>query len=118
MRMTTFIFSFALFLAPMTSMAGSEHNHDHGHGHSHEPVTQEQAEHSANDIVIQLVEKGKIESSWKSTPVNKAMKKKFGDNMEWVINFRNEKISDPAKQNLYIFLNLSGEYIAANYSGK
>jgi hypothetical protein len=117
MRITTFIFSFALFLAPMTIMAGNEHNHDHGHGHSHEPATQEQAEHSANDIVLKLVENGKIESSWKSTPVNEARKKKFGDTMEWVITFTNEKVADPEKQTLYIFLSLAGEYIAANFSG-
>ena len=119
MRITTFIFSFALFLTPLTGMAGNEHNHDHGHnhGHNHEPVTQQQAEHFANDIVMQLVEKGKIDSSWKSTGVNEAKKKQFGDSMEWVINFKNEQVTDPEKQTLYIFLSLTGEYIAANFSG-
>lgn len=119
MRLSTFICTIALFFTPLTAMAGNEHNHDHGHdhNHNHEPVTRQQAEHFANDIVLQLVEKGKIESSWKSAPVNQAMKKQFGKELEWVINFKNEKITDPKKQTLYIFLSLTGEYIAANFSG-
>lgn len=119
MRLTTFVFSLSLFFIPMTPMAGSghDHSHDDGHNHSHEPVTQVQAEEVANRIVAQLVEKGKIDNSWQSVKVNHAMKKKFGNNMEWVINFKNKNISDPDKQTLYVFLTLSGEYIAANYSG-
>lgn len=117
MRITTTIFTLALLLLPMASLAGSEHNHDHDHGHSHEPATQGQAEQAASQVIVQLVDKGKIDASWKASPVEKSEKKKFGQNLEWVVRFNNKTISDPEKQTLYIFLSLTGDYIAANYSG-
>lgn len=120
MRMQTIIFSFILSLSPMAVLAGEnhDHGHDHGHSHSHDPVSRSQAEQVAIKSVAQLVEKGKINSSWKSANVAKSEKKKFGDNMEWVVSFNNEKISDTSKQTLYVFLSLTGEYIAANFTGK
>lgn len=113
MRIQTVILSLTLFLFPLSILAGSGHDHDH----SHAPVTQVQADKVASDIVLQLAEKSKIDASWKTVQINKSLKKKFGNNLEWVISFNNEKISDPTKQTLYIFLTLSGEYLAANYTG-
>lgn len=117
MRITTFIFSLSLLFLPMTLMAGSGHDHEHNHNHSHEPVTQGQAEQVASKVVLQLAEKGKIDSSWKTIQVEKSLKKKFGQNTEWVVSFNNKTISDSKKQTLYVFLTLTGDYIAANYSG-
>ncbi|MCI0507154.1 MAG: DUF6488 family protein [Gammaproteobacteria bacterium] len=116
MRIQAIIFSFILSLSPAAVLAGA--NHDHGHSHSHEPVNQSQAEQVAIKSVAQLVEKGKIDGSWKSVNIAKSEKKEFGGNMEWMISFTNDKISDPEKQTLYVFLSLNGEYIAANYTGK
>ncbi|MCK4707806.1 MAG: hypothetical protein KAU21_04255 [Gammaproteobacteria bacterium] len=113
MRIQTVILSITLFLFPLSTLAGSGHDH----GHSHAPVTQLQADKVASDIVLQLAEESKIDASWKTVQINKSLKKKFGNNLEWVISFKNENISDPAKQTLYIFLTLSGEYLAANYTG-
>jgi len=70
------------------------------------------------DSVSKLVEKGKLEASWQSVKVAQSKQKKFGGNLEWVISFTNENISDSSKQTLYIFLSLGGEYIAANYTGE
>ena len=120
MRMQAVIFSFMLTLSPVVALAGSDHDHGHddGHGHSHDPVTQSQAEQVATKSVAMLVDKGKIDSSWKAANVAKSEKKKFGSNMEWVVSFNNKKINDASKQTLYVFLSLTGEYIAANYTGK
>lgn len=111
---STTIFSFFLLLAsPVFAGAG----HDHGHGHAHDPVTKSQAEEIATETVAKLVDRDKIEASWKSVDVSTSEKKKFGKNMEWMVVFKNEKVSDPEKQTLYIFLTLTGEYLAANYTG-
>ena len=45
-------------------------------------------------------------------------KKKFHHSMEWVVSFKNEKITDKTKQTLYIFVNMHGEITGANYSGQ
>ena len=122
MRIQSLIISAVLALSPAVLFAGKDHDHGHddghGHSHSHDPVSQSQAEKTALKSVGQLVKKGKIDNSWSSVTVAKSEKKKFGKNMEWVVSFNNKKISDTSKQTLYVFLSLTGEYIAANYTGK
>jgi hypothetical protein len=114
MRIQTIILSLSISFFSLSTLAGS----DHDHGQNHTPVTQSQAEQDATDGILRLVEQSKIDGSWKSAPVEKTLKKKFGDNMEWVISFKNENITDPAKQIIYVFLTLSGEFLAANYTGE
>jgi hypothetical protein len=114
MRIQTIIFSLVLSFFSLTAMAGTGHDH----GHSHDPVTQSRAEEIATKNVARLADNDKIDSSWKSSKATKSEKKDFSGHMEWVVVFKNENISDPAKQTLYIFLGLGGEYIAANYTGK
>ena len=109
MRIQAIILTILLTLFSSVALAGS--------GHSHAPVTQQQAEQTASQIVANLASKGSIEESWSSTKVEKSEQKQFGNNQEWVIHFKNDTASDPEKATLYIFLTLSGEYIAANYTG-
>lgn len=122
MRIQSILFSLILAFCPAAVLAGANHDHghdhDHGHGHSHDPVTQSQAEQVAMESVSMLIKKGKIDDSWQSVSVANAEKKKFGDRTEWVISFKNDKITDASKKTLYVFLSLTGEYIAANYTGK
>lgn len=113
MRFQTIIFSILFSFLPVIVWAGAGHDH----GHSHDPVSQEKAEEIATKQMVQLVEKGKIDNSWKSVKVLLSEKKKFGKNVEWVVIFKNEKISDTSKQKLYIFLTLGGDYLAANFTG-
>ena len=105
------------FLLPAPSFAEAEHGHDHA-AHSHEPVSQDKAIESATDAVSQLVAKGKLETSWQGIKTAGAEKKQFDKNVEWVVTFNNPAASDKAKQNLYVFLTLTGGYITANFSGK
>ena len=114
MRIQAILLSLVLSFFSAATLAGGEH----GDGHSHDPVTQLQAEEAAIKNVARLVKKGKIDKSWQTIGVAKSEKKKFGKNMEWVVSFNNKNISDPEKQTLYIFLSLTGNYIAANYTGK
>lgn len=114
MRIQAIFFTLVLSFISLAAVAGA--NHDHGH--SHDPVSQIQVEGAAIKSVAGLVDKGKIDKSWKSISVMKSEKKDFGGHMEWVVTFNNEKVSDPAKQVLYVFLTMGGEYLAANYTGK
>lgn len=91
-----------------------------GAGHSHapaKPVSEAQALEKATRVVKSFVEKGKIDPSWGQVAPTAAAQKKSKTGLEWLITFDNPKVEDKAKQTLYVFLNLSGEYIAANYSG-
>lgn len=108
---TTLLLTSLFFGAPV--MAGSGHDH----GHSHEPVNQETVETNATKIIISLATKNKIDKSWSAIMASSVEKKIFGGNPEWVVVFVNDKITDVAKQKLYVFLTLGGEYIAVNYTG-
>lgn len=106
-RSTVIVFLFTLLAFGATA----------GPGHSHEPVTQEKAEQIASRIVSTLVEKMVVEDSWMSSEVKESRQKKFEGRKEWVVSYQNDAVEDPSMRTLYIFLTLSGEYIAANYTG-
>ena len=116
MRIYSLILSLILAFLPVAVFSGA--NHDHGHGHSHGPATEEQAIKNATNVVSNIADKGIIEESWKTVKATSAEQKEFGGQKEWVVIFNNEKVSDAAKQKLYIFLTLEGKYLAANYTGK
>lgn len=89
----------------------------HG-GHDHEPMDQAKAISKAKVVVSQMVKKGKLEESWKTVKSVKASKKAFKEGDEWLISFENKTVKDSSKSTLYVFLTLSGEYLAANFTGK
>ncbi len=101
-----------LALTIATAYAGS--NHSHG---SSTPIAKDEALVKATDIVKGFVKKGKVDSSWAEVaPASvEKNKRRFGD--EWVVTFNNPKVKDTAKQTIYVFLTLGGEYKVANYTG-
>lgn len=99
-------------------MASGSHDHGHGHSHSNTPVNHETAKANATKIVAALAMRKKVHASWSSSTVRSVEKKVFKGNPEWVVIFDNDKVTDPTKNKLYVFLTLGGDYIAANYSGK
>jgi len=89
----------------------------HG-GHDHEPIDKEKAIEKAKVVVSQMVKKSKLDASWENVKSIKASKKAFKEGNEWFISFENKTIKDSSKSTLYVFLTLSGEYLAANFTGK
>ena len=98
------------------AMAGG--SHEGGHGHSHGPISSNKAISKATKKIQQLVAKGKLDKSWGDIQATSAEKKQFGKKTEWVVSFKNEKLADKEKQNLYIFFTLDGHYLATNFTGK
>lgn len=117
MKTTLFTILLAFGFNPLYAGGG----HDHGaHGHSHDKATlsKVKAEKLALKNLSQLVSSGKVDKSWSDKSIFKIEKKKFHHSMEWVVSFKNEKITDKTKQMLYIFVNMHGEITGANYSGQ
>ena len=113
MQLLTLIFSLLLSVFPIIVMAGGDHNHSH----SHEPIDQNRAELTATKNLTKLIEKGKLDKSWASIKPSKSEKKIFGEHPEWMIIFTNDSIADSEKRTLYIFLSISGDYLAVYYTG-
>lgn len=100
---------------------GGGHSHDHGHGHSHggghshdeaPAIRKEQTGVIGREHVQRLVDSKKIDSSWLRSSFDKSIMKKN----EWLVTFVNEK--GIKGKILYIFLEKSGKFVAANFTGK
>ena len=97
-----------------------------GHGHSHGPVdtceklATKDLKKSSIEIgkchISRLIKAGKISSSWSGSKHEQSITKTFKGKKEWVVTFNNEK--GVKGKNLYIFLNLDGGFVAANFTGK
>jgi len=118
MHIKTLLLTLVLTVAPLPAIAGGGHDHGHGHSHGAALITQNQAKSIAAGRVMMLVNQGKIDKSWKSATNVKSQNKMNGNQAEWVVTFNNSQVPDPAKDTLYIFLSTSGDYIAANFTGK
>jgi len=116
MRLKTLLLTFALSLFSVIVVAGG--GHDHGQEHSHSAVDQTTVNSKATKVITSLIKNNKLDKSWASIAVNSSEKKIFNGRQEWVVSFVNEKIADAKKRKLYVFLTLTGDYIAANYTGK
>lgn len=105
-------------LLSTVSLAGPGGGHSHGHRHSHRAhkISKEKTGELGRFHVDRLVKAGKLDKSWKQSTLDKSEKKKFGKKTEWVVTFNNEKGVKGKK--LYIFLKLSGDFVAANFTGK
>lgn len=112
---TALLVSSLLFTSPV--MAGAGHDHGSG-GHSHGPVSSKAVIMKATEKVKSLAESGKIDKSWAGIKAVGATQKTFANESEWVVTFKNEKLSDVTKQTLYLFFTLDGSYIATNFTGK
>lgn len=116
MKLKILLLGLTLGLFSMMAIAGG--GHDHGHGHGHEPVNQATANLKATKIIASFIKQKTLDKSWAGTTVSSSEKKMFNGSQEWVVSFINEKVADTKKRKLYVFLTLSGDYIAANYTGK
>lgn len=103
-------------LLSFSSFAGPGGGHSHGHSHGAPKVSKEKTGEIGRYHVERLIKAGKLDTSWKSSTLDKSEEKTFGKRTEWVVTFDNEKGAKGKK--LYIFLKLSGEFIAANFTGK
>ena len=104
----------SLFVAPSIVRAGEGHNHDHD-----KPALEDKSvvETRGKEELKRLLAKGKVDASWKDVSAVKSVEKKsFGKKWEWVVIFENPAAKEDKL--LYVFLKASGEFLAANHSGK
>lgn len=66
-----------------------------------------------------LIEKGKIEVSWKAVSHEKIeqIEMKNGKK-EWKVTFKDPAAKDKTKETLFMFFALNGNFLASNFTGK
>jgi hypothetical protein len=112
-KMLVSMFLVTTFTAANFAFAHSDHHHP-----PKKPVTAEVAKTKAKEGIAQLIKMKKIDKSWTKADLLGVEKRKFAEKEEWVATFHNKTVKDAAKQKLYVFMKLSGDFIAANYTGK
>ena len=65
-----------------------------------------------------LASNGKIAPSWKGVKLDRADAVEGKKMKEWKFTFKNPAEKDATKQTLYMFYTLTGNFIAANFTGK
>jgi hypothetical protein len=103
----------ALAFVPPTAWA-----HGSNSGHSHKPLSRSQAVDAAKRIVKKMTNDRAVDASWTGATVAGAEKKVRDERAEWVVTLTNSKIADAEKRTLYVFMTETGDYIAANHSGR
>jgi hypothetical protein len=91
---------------------GHGHSHDDGHGHGSHEIKKEETGVIGRTHIERLIRAKKLGESWKKATFDKTVVKKN----EWLVTFDNDKGVKGKK--LYIFLKKSGEFVAANFTGK
>lgn len=107
-------------LAARGAVAHPDHDHPHPPkkaAPSAPAITEDAAKTRAGEELARLVSVKKIDPSWKDAGRLGAIKK-AGDakKWEWLVTFDNDTVKE--NKRLYVFLKPSGEFVAANFTGK
>ena len=65
-----------------------------------------------------LIENGKIDRSWQSIPQDKLEQVKGKKGKEWMVTFQDPNAKEKTRETLYMFFTATGNFIAANFTGK
>ena len=91
--------------------------HGGAHIHNSSEIPEAKVKDIASAYVDKLINDGKIERSWSKSSIINSEKKKFNKNIEWIVSFGNDYLSNVEKQILYIFVSQDGKVTGANYTG-
>jgi hypothetical protein len=107
--------AFAAAFAMATPVAASEGGSCHFHGNK--PAEEKIVVGCAIQRKDGLVAGGKIDAAWKAVKHDKAEQVDGKKGKEWKVTFRDPAAKDKAKDTLYVFFTLPGNFIAANFTG-
>lgn len=65
-----------------------------------------------------LVKTGKIDASWTAVKHDKMEAVQGKKGKEWKVSFKDPAAKDKSKETLYVFFTVTGNFIAANYTGQ
>lgn len=107
-----------LVLAMSLSLGGGRVWAHEGHDHPapKAEITEDAAKGRASDEVKRLVANKKLDASWANAKLKSMGKRTSEGRWEWLATFENG--TAPKDKVLYVFLQPSGEFSAANFTGK
>ena len=88
------------------------------HFHGNKAAAEATVTGCAQQRVAALVKAGKLDASWQSVTAPRVEQVDGKKGKEWKLTYRNPAVSDTARQTLYLFFTLPGNFIAANHTGQ
>jgi hypothetical protein len=88
------------------------------HFHGDTPVKETVLADCASKRKDLLIKNGKIDASWAGVKLEQSETVDFKNKKEWKLTFKNPTEKDAAKQTLYMFYSLNGNFLVANFTGK
>jgi len=105
----------ALTFTTLYAKNGYDYYHYGNGGSNYSKLNKSSIMKIAKAEVKRLTMEKKIPKSWKSVQISKINKSNSDD---WIVVFKNLKIKNKSKQNLYIFVGIYGQIKGANYTGR
>lgn len=104
------------------AMSGAPAAHAGGDGschfHGSKPAEQQTVISCAVERKDVLVKSGKIDAAWKGVQQDKVEQIDGKKGKEWKVTFKDPGAKDKSKEALYMFFTLSGNFLAANFTGQ
>lgn len=88
------------------------------HFHGYAPAAETTVKQCAAKLKDNLVSSGKIDKSWQAVAQDKMEIVENKKGKEWKITLKNSAVKDKTKETLYLFYSLTGNFIAANFTGE
>lgn len=88
------------------------------HFHGNKPAEQETVIACAVQRKDGLANAGKIDGSWKAVKQDKVEQVDGKKGKEWKVTFKDATAKDKSKETLYMFFTISGNFLAANFTGQ
>ena len=111
------MFKIISFITLLTFGISTLSAHGGGSTHRHKGISEVKIKSIASEHLLKLIKENKIDKSWSKSSIINSEKKIFHKNVEWVISFGNDYLSNVEKQILYIFVSMDGKITGANYTG-
>jgi Family of unknown function (DUF6488) len=109
-----FVFATNLNFAPV-AFAGEDSS---CHFHGSKPAAESTIIGCANQRRDALVKSGKLSAAWTAIKHEQLALVDGQKGKEWKISYKDTAAQDKTKENLYMFFTQTGNFIAANHSGK
>ncbi len=113
---TLFVIALSTTLAaPLSATAGEGRN---CHFYGNQPASETAVNQCAAQRRDSLIKTGQLDPSWQTV---QPAKPEQGDGQkaeEWTVVFQNPTVTDTSKKTRHMFFSLSGNFIAANHTGK
>ena len=106
-----------IFCISLLAAFGVAHAHE-GHDHDEKPVTQQEAAKTADKALIALVKNKELDASWQVKQRQETKTHLVDGAKIWRVSYKKPAGPDGAEKTLYVFIDVAGNYIDSNYTGK